>query len=462
MLIDRAERIFLRLKIIRLVFMSENYKIPRGTADILPADSYSWQNLEITARKIFNIYNYKEIRTPIFEETGLFARSMGQTSDVVQKQMLNLASQRLDDKGNVQLSGLSLRPENTASVVRSYIQNSLDKKESLSRLFYIGPMFRGERPQKGRLRQFHQLGAEAIGPNSISPYLDAEVIALAVNILKSFGLKKFELKINSLGSPECKQIIHDRLISTISSCVDELCEDCKDRYTRNVFRVLDCKQDVCKRVVKNIGYNNGWLNEEGLKYYEQVKKALDDLDVNYTEEPSLVRGLDYYTHTVFEIVGSSLGSQDALGAGGRYNGLVSQLGGPQVDAIGFALGMERILLAGGERNQIKEKGIDLYFLAIDESTLNDIFKKAEEVRTVCRKLQKNISIGVSYNISSMKSQMRAANKSNAKFVAIYGLDEKKKGVVKLKNMSSSEEQDISSQDFNQKVINIIVETQEQN
>lgn len=438
--------------------MSQNFKVPRGTADILPDDSPIWQKLEQTARGIFSIYNYKEIRTPLFEETDLFARSMGQTSDVVQKQMLNLTSQRLDPQGNIQLSGLSLRPENTASVVRSYIQNSLDKKESLSRLFYIGPMFRGERPQKGRLRQFHQMGVEAIGPNSASPYLDAEVMALSVAVLKSLGLNGFKLKINSLGTPECKQRIHDRLIEVIDSRVSDLCDDCKSRYARNVFRVLDCKQATCKEVVKGIGYDITWLDQESYDYYLKVKNALEALGVDFIEDPTLVRGLDYYTHTVFEISSSSLGSQDALGAGGRYNQLVSQLGGAQVDAIGFALGMERILLAMGEPEESTQNTIDLYFVAIDEATLNDIFKIAEQVRQKSYASGKNISVGITYQVSSMKSQMRAANKAGAGFVAIYGQEEKSQGRIRLKNMESGDEQDLSLDEFDQKVVEIISET----
>ncbi len=443
--------------IVMVIDMSKKFKIPRGTSDILPQESLVWQDLEKKARKILNLYNYREIRTPIFEETDLFARSMGQTSDVVQKQMLNLTSQRLDEKGHIQLSGLSLRPENTASVVRSYIENSFDKKESLSRLFYLGPMFRGERPQKGRLRQFHQIGVEAIGPGSSSPYLDAEVIALCVNMLKSFGLKKFELKINTLGTLACKNNIHDRLIGCIEPRVDRLCDDCKERYIRNVFRVLDCKKNSCKSVIKAIAFGKDWLDEESLQYYEQVKTALAELDISYTEDPSLVRGLDYYTHTVFEVSDASLGSQDALGAGGRYNHLVSQLGGPQVDAVGFAVGVERILLAKQGSDNESEEDLDLYFLAIEETCVNEIFQMAEQVRRSWKGAPESLSVGINYQVSSMKSQMRAANKARARFVAIYGLDEKRQGKIKLKNMETGAEQDIPKEEFIEKFNAAIIE-----
>jgi histidyl-tRNA synthetase len=440
--------------------MSENFKIPRGTNDLLPDESVMWQALEQKARKLMHLYNYKEIRTPIFEATDLFARSMGQTSDVVQKQMLNLTSQKLDANGNVQLSGLSLRPENTASVVRSYIQNSLHKKERLSRLFYIGPMFRGERPQKGRLRQFHQIGVEAIGPESADPFLDAEVIALSGNLLKAFGVKHFEVKINSLGTLECKQKIQKRLREKISGRVDELCPDCQDRYARNVFRVLDCKNSQCQTVVRSIGFGDDWLDDKSHTYYQSVKNALEALDVPYREDPTLVRGLDYYTHTVFEVVSRSLGSQDALGAGGRYNYLVSQLGGPQVDATGFALGVERILLAQPESFSPEKEKLDLYVIAVEKNCLQSVFPMVEKIRRAALAINLRLSVETNYQISSMKSQMRAANKKNARFVAIWGADEERRGALKLKNMKTGQEQDIPMEGVEENILRMIAGTRE--
>ncbi len=317
--------------------------LPRGTADILPDEISLWQDVESKARSLLTRWGYREIRTPLFEETELFARSMGQTSDIVQKQMLNLSSQRQDDEA---ATAFSLRPEGTAAIVRSYIQNDFDKKEGLSKLFYNGPMFRGERPQKGRLRQFHQIGAEVLGPNSALPLIDAEVIALSVNLLKEMGLseEQFKLKLNTLGSREDKENFSKFLREKLAPHKAKLCEDCQNRFERNVFRILDCKNRDCRSIVAGLQLDHSYLSETSQKYFHDVREALDSLNVKYEVAMSLVRGLDYYTHTVFEISCPALGSQDALGAGGRYGGLVQDLGGSaQVDAIGFAVGIERII-----------------------------------------------------------------------------------------------------------------------
>ena len=330
--------------------MSKKLSVPRGTCDILPDAVLLWEALEQTARTILKSYGYREIRTPMYEDTALFKRSLGQTSDVVNKQLMELIS---DD-------GLALRPEGTASVVRSYLENSLDKKELLSRLFYIGPMFRGERPQKGRLRQFHQIGVEAIGVDGASPFLDAEILTLAMHLLRELGVENPKLKINSLGSREDKENISVWLRNEFNNYKNDLCEDCQNRFERNVLRVLDCKNESCKKVVaKVIGYGKGLpLSEISTKYFSDVKTALGQLGIAYEVAPHLVRGLDYYTHTVFEITaGGGLGSQDAVGAGGRYDRLLDDLGGSEkinYGAIGFALGIERILLAAGKVEEVTQ------------------------------------------------------------------------------------------------------------
>lgn len=431
--------------------MTKKFVIPRGTSDILPQDSHIWQNIELKVRDLLVRYNYNEIRTPIFEESELFARSVGQTSDIVQKQMLNLASQRQGEDKELKLSGLSLRPEGTASIVRSYIQNSLDKKERLSKLFYIGPMFRGERPQKGRLRQFHQIGVEAIGPESVSPYLDAEVISLSVNILKALGLNKFDLKINTLGSSEDKKNLAALLRKQLKSSLSRLCGDCKNRFEHNIFRILDCKDKTCKTIVNKINLDYSYLSEESNKYFSQVKDALDYMDIPYKEYPKLVRGLDYYTHTVFEICHSSLGCQDALGAGGRYNNLVSQLGGSEVGAIGFALGIERIILAMPEEKQFKGNPLDLFLIALDEASLSRAFKTLNLLR------QSNCSCDMSYKISSMKSQMRLANKVGARYVAFFGEEEAEKKIITVKDMETGTQQELPENDFVVRLLPLIYE-----
>lgn len=414
--------------------MSQKFFLPRGTADILPDEIGLWQDLEHKSRDLLTRFGYREIRTPLFEETELFARSMGQTSDIVQKQMLQLKSQSEE----ADASNFSLRPEGTAAIVRSYIQNDLDKKEALSKLFYVGPMFRGERPQKGRLRQFHQIGAEVIGPNSASPFLDAEIIALAVEILKAAGLarEQFQLKLNTLGSTEDKENFSKYLRQELASHLSQLCPDCQNRFERNVFRILDCKNRDCKNVVAKIELNHSYLSQESRAYFSEVCQALDSLTVKYEVSMTLVRGLDYYTHTVFEISCPALGSQDALGAGGRYSGLVSQLGGPPVDAIGFALGMERVLLALGKETA-QDKAIDAFFVSLDEISLKRNFIISQQIR------QAGFSATMSYRLASMKSQMRLADKMHARYVIILGQDEINQGVVTLKNMADGNQKQIS-------------------
>ncbi len=421
------------------------FSLPRGTADILPGETPFWQNLETQSRNLLFRFGYREIRTPLFEETELFARSMGQTSDIVQKQMLNLKSQ----SDETEASNFALRPEGTAAIVRSYIQNDLDKKEAISKLFYMGPMFRGERPQKGRLRQFHQIGAEAIGPNTASPYLDAEVIALAVTLLKSAGLaqEQFHLKLNTLGSSADKEGFSKFLRGQLTELLSKLCPDCQNRFERNVFRVLDCKNRDCRSVVAGLKLDHSYLSEGSRKYFGEVCDALHSLKIKFEVSFALVRGLDYYTHTVFEMDCPTLGSQQAVGAGGRYSGLVSQLGGPQVDAIGFAVGMERILLALGKETA-DIPALDVWLVSMDEKALQQNFLLAQQIR------EAGFSADMSYKLSSMKSQMRLADKMKARYVFILGEEELNKGVVTVKNMQKGTQEQISLQDA-EKIIAVL-------
>lgn len=432
--------------------MTPKFSAPRGTIDILPDEIVAWQNLEETARDILRIYRYQEIRTPIFEETGLFVRSLGGTTDVVQKQMLNLSFPKEDTESSLKSEGLSLRPEATASIVRSYIQNSFDKKESLSKLYYIGPMFRGERPQKGRLRQFHQIGVEAIGPNSSFPPLDAEIIALSVHLLTSFGLKDFKLKINSLGTKEDKEKFSDFLREQLRKSISSLCEDCQHRFERNVFRILDCKNEECKKIVARLSLGQTHLSKLSQDYFSRVKEALELWNVSYEISPTLVRGLDYYTHTVFEISHEALGSQDALGAGGRYDGLVAELGGDDqgtIGAMGFALGMERILLAKKEAtgaprpDSIPQRGgapLDIFLVSLDQESEKKAYMSAFKLLNEIR--QNGLSADLSYPKASMKSQMRLADKLGARRVIIIGEDELKENSVTLKDMEKGTQEKV--------------------
>lgn len=420
----------------------KKFSLPRGTADILPADVCRWQEVEKTARDILRAYNYKEIRTPFFEETELFARSMGATSDIVQKQMLNLQPNKREGEEGQSQKIFSLRPEGTAAIVRSYIENSFDRKEGLTKLFYIGAMFRGERPQKGRLRQFHQIGVEAIGPKAASPYLDAEVISLSVELLKAFGVNDYTLKINSLGTPKDKEQLARILREKILSEKPSLCPTCQERFDRNIFRILDCKSKDCQTLVAKVNLGITFLSPESEKYYSKVKDSLRVLGVNFQEVPTLVRGLDYYTQVVFEITSPSLGSQDALGAGGRYDGLVAELGGSKdVEGIGFSLGMERILLAQAQGKEILEEkpgqSIDVFVIALDET----LFEKGFKILNALRK--EKISSDIGYKISSLKNQMSLANKLAARYVMILGQDEVAQGNATLKNMATGEQSPVA-------------------
>lgn len=437
-------------------YMTKQFSIPRGTSDILPAMIPFWEEIESKAKDVLKIYGFSEIRTPIYEDINLFKRSMGQTSDVVNKQLLEVMNSpsrvAMDQKGVEQVhseiygsqekTGLvsentyALRPEGTASIVRSYIENRLDAKEALSKLFYIGPMFRGERPQKGRLRQFHQIGVEAIGVDTASPYLDAEVIGLGVRLLQEFGLSGFKLKINSLGTKEDKEnfskILRDRLKGKLA----HLCEDCQSRFDRNVFRVLDCKNSSCQAIVDALEFDDQHLSAESRDYFKQVREAVASLSIACEYSPKLVRGLDYYTHTVFEFVGGGLGTQDALGAGGRYNGLVSDLGGPAADAVGFALGIERILLSIGEKS-LSDKKLDSFMVALGETA----YKRAFVITDFIRK--SNISCDFAHRPGgSMKSQMRLADKRGARYVLILGEDEEKNHSVVIKDMSTGDQENV--------------------
>ncbi|MBL8014190.1 MAG: histidine--tRNA ligase [Candidatus Omnitrophica bacterium] len=439
--------------------MTNSFSIPRGTSDILPLATPLWSQIELKARDILSIYGYSEIRTPIYEDINLFKRSMGQTSDVVNKQLLEVMSnptwiamtpqeaKHYQDQGVlkgydpaksvglVNESAYALRPEGTASVVRSYVENRMDARESLSKLFYIGPMFRGERPQKGRLRQFHQIGIEAIGVDSGSPYLDAEVIGIGVRLLQEFGLSGFKVKINSLGTKDDKENFSRILRERLKSKLSHLCEDCVSRFERNVFRVLDCKNTDCQKIVDSLEFDDQHLSAESRAYFNQVKESVASLSIACEYSPKLVRGLDYYTHTVFEFEGGgALGSQDALGAGGRYNGLVQELGGPAADAVGLALGIERILLSLGPK-EISGKALNAFMVALGETA----YKRAFVIVDFLRK--SGISCDMAHKPGgSMKSQMRQADKKGAGYVLILGEDEEKSHSVVVKNMSTGDQE----------------------
>jgi len=412
--------------------MADKLSNPRGTADILPNETPAWRFLEKTACELFRVYGYREIRTPIFEEVSLFKRSLGETTEVVNKQLLEVRSQRADAED----ASFALRPEGTAPVVRVYNQNGLERAEGLSKLFYIGPMFRGERPQKGRLRQFHQIGAEAIGYQGDNPLLDVEMIALASRLLTAFGVNGFKLKVNSLGTAEDKAGFAQWLRAELKGKIGHLSEECKNQYERNVFRLLDSKDKDCQEVIRSLNIGTAHLSERGLKYFEAVKKGLDQLGIAYEVSNQLVRGLDYYTHTVFEISYEGLGAQDALGAGGRYNCLIEQLGGGDkrmdqpVAAIGFAFGIERILLALKDQGKLSDvkPSIDAYLVSFDRGFEDNAFQLVNTLR------QEGISADMDFGGRAAKQQFTQADKRGAKFVLILGEEEVKNGAVSVKDM----------------------------
>ena len=415
-------------------------KAIKGTSDILPEEIVFWDHLTKIVQDQMRYFNYKEIRTPIFEHTALFSRGIGEGTDIVSKEMYSFTDRSENN--------LTLKPEMTASVVRAFIEHSLGKQSGLNKLFYISPMFRQERPQAGRMRQFHQFGIEAIG--SHNPSLDAEVIQVAYEIISNLGLKDITVSINSLGIPEERIKFAEALKEYISSKKDQLSEDSQRRLETNVLRILDSKNRDDQNIVKNAPSILEFLGVESLEHFEKVKELLTLAKIPFTVEPKLVRGLDYYTHTTFEILSSRVGSQSALCGGGRYNLLVEQLDGPSTPAVGFAAGIERILLAckAEEAFTPENENVDLYLVRTDKELENKTFELASFFRV------KKLKVEFDYLSRSVKAQMREANKYNARFVIFLGGDDYKNGEVQLKNMESSEQQIIKLSELN-KVLEII-------
>jgi len=399
----------------------------RGTKDILPDEISIWQRIETIGRDIFYIYGYNEIKTPIIEEASLFARSIGDATDIVQKEMYAFC-----DRGG---RNIALRPEATASIVRSYIENSLAQSTKGSKLFYIGPMFRAERPQQGRQRQFYQIGLEAIG--SDNPFVDAEVIALAVRFLERLGIKKFHVKLNSLGCQKDKISVIEKHKENLKPHIEKLCETCKARFDKNVLRIFDCKEVSCRAIVENVRIEKA-LCDECASHFEKVKAGLDAIGIKYTIDHKIVRGLDYYTRTVFEITQESLGAKDAICAGGRYNNLVRELGGKDTPAIGFAFGMERLVLALGSSGEIKAEGggVNTFVAVTGEQLYSEAFKLTESLRNA------GIASEIDYDAKSLKAQMKKAEKLGAKFVIIVGEEEFKKDRVVLRDMKSRNQEEV--------------------
>lgn len=410
---------------------------PRGTKDILPEQVKNWVELEKKIREICKIYGYEEIRTPIFEHTELFKRGIGEGTDVVDKEMYTFT-----DRGD---RSITLRPENTASVVRAYLQNKLYANGGLTKLFYIGSMFRYDRPQAGRLREFHQFGVEALGEKN--PAVDAEIILLAWDFLKSLGLEDLKLKINTVGCPNCRPIYRQKLREYFSEYKNELCEDCQRRIEKNPLRLLDCKIDGEKDFLQDAPKIETCLCDECREHFDSVKKFLRVANVDFEVDSRLVRGLDYYTKTAFEIQYTPLGAQAAVAGGGRYDGLVEEIGGNPTPGIGFAMGMERLLIALEKQNllQSAENKVEIFIVA--SGTNAEIY--AFEILTDLRR--KNISATMDFAKRTIKAQMKQASKSGAKFALIIGDDEVNSKTVTIKNLETSEQEKISLQDLPKKI-----------
>lgn len=407
-------------------------KMPRGTQDILPEESKKWRYIENKLDELMTIYNYKEIRTPIFESTELFARGVGDSTDVVQKEMYTFK-----DKGD---RSITLRPEGTAAVVRSYIEHKMQGNPNQPiKLYYNGPMFRYERKQKGRYRQFNQFGVEAIGAEN--PSVDAEVLAMVMHIYQSFGLKHLKLVINSVGDMDSRKEYNEALVKHFEPVIDDFCTDCQARLHTNPMRILDCKIDRDKEAVKTAPRITDYLNEHSKQYYDQVKTYLDELEIPYIEDPNLVRGLDYYTHTAFELMMDNPnydGAITTLCGGGRYNGLLELLDGPSETGIGFALSIERLLLA------LEEEGIDL---DVDEELDLFVVTMGDDAERYAVKLlnqlrHSGVKVDKDYLHRKIKGQMKQADRLGAKYTVVIGDQELANNQINVKNMQTGESETV--------------------
>lgn len=396
---------------------------PRGTKDILPDTVGDWNYVEGEIRELCRRFGYSEIRTPIFEHTELFQRGIGEGTDVVDKEMYTFT-----DRGE---RSITLRPENTASAVRAYLQNKLYAQSNLVKLFYIGSMFRYDRPQAGRMREFHQFGVEALG--EANPAVDAEVILLAMNLLEGLGLKDLELSINSVGCPKCRSKYRTMLQDFFRDKLEDLCEDCRSRFERSPLRILDCKKDSDKSYMADAPKITDCLCEECADHFAKLKELLTSAGISFTHDPRLVRGLDYYTKTAFEIKYPPLGAQSAVAGGGRYDGLIEEMGGNPTPAVGFATGLERLLLALESQNLLPEKNrsVDAYVVALGEAAQAEGFKLLNSLR------QQGLSAAMDFAGRSMKAQMKQADKLGAKYSVILGEDEIAEGVAMLRSMEDS-------------------------
>jgi histidyl-tRNA synthetase len=399
----------------------------RGVKDILPGEIEKWQWVESVAHRVFSRYGFKEIRIPIFEKTPLFSRSIGETTDIVEKEMYTFS-----DRGGEQIT---LRPEGTASVVRSYIEHKMYNPPSVVKVYYLGPMFRYERPQAGRFRQFYQIGVEAMGTDS--PLVDFEVMTMLMEFFTQLGLKELRLEINSLGCPDCRPQYREILKTEIRKHLSELCANCNQRYERNPLRVLDCKVERDREIAKTLPKTGDHLCDTCRDNFAEVQSMLDATQTPYRLNPQLVRGLDYYTRTTFEVTSDSLGAQNAVCGGGRYDSLVEDFEGPSTPCFGFALGMERLISILNFDGNVFSKP-DLFVVCLGDEARNHSLKMIHELRAA------GVSVERDYECGSIKSQMRKANKMECRFALVLGENEIKSGKYVLKEMATGNQTEIPS------------------
>ena len=404
-------------------------RAPKGTSDILPSQIDYWYYIENIIKEVLQIYGYREIRTPSFEHTELFVRGIGETTDIVNKEMFTFQ----DRKGR----SLTLRPEGTAPVVRAYLEHNISRENPLVKLFYLGNMFRCEKPQAGRYRQFNQFGLEAIG--SQSPLIDAEIIQASLEIYEKIGLTDLKLVINSVGCRECRPKYLEALKEYFKDRKELLCSDCRERYDKNPLRILDCKNKQCQIEIKNSPTIFDYLCEDCREHFQKLKEFLDSIRVVYQVNPLLVRGLDYYTKTAFEIISGELGSQNAVGGGGRYDYLVEELGGKPTPAVGFAAGIER-MIATLEKQGVKIpswEGLKVFVATVSTEDHSSALKIVKQIR------ENGLSAEMDFLDKSLKAQMRLANKFNVSYVVIVGQEELKEQKVTIKNMSNGQQEKIA-------------------
>lgn len=415
-------------------------KAPRGTKDILPSESYKWQYIEQVIRNICGNYGFKEIRTPGFEHTELFLRGVGESTDIVRKEMYTFT-----DKGG---RSITLKPEGTSPAVRAFIEHNLYAETQPTKIYYITPVYRYERPQSGRLREHHQFGVEMFGASVASA--DAEIISIAMTLLKQLGLNNIELHINSIGCPVCRKNYNNMLKKFIGENIDNLCDDCKVRYELNPLRVLDCKVDSCKNIMKGAPLIIDYLCDDCMAHFEDLKGYLASSGYDFIVDPKIVRGLDYYTRTAFEIISKDIGSQGTICGGGRYDGLVEDCGGPSMPGVGFGMGLERLILTL-EQNGIKlpkPQGVDLFVAYAGNEAKAYTFALANKLRLNGVKVERD-------NLDrSLKAQMKYANKIDAKFVVIIGEQEIVDNKAKLKNMIDGSEIEVKIDEIEDKIKNI--------